>query len=114
MSDYVFFLLSTREQQGGANRQDSWGFFKDAQGFGRLDAGSRVGFTSSRPPPPWTSVFQIPYFCTLCGLEKLGLVDQNQLERNLSALSLRTLVWVGDYNPSPSRSRLLSIWSKEV
>ena len=29
MSDYVFFLLSTREQQGAANRQDSWGFFKD-------------------------------------------------------------------------------------
>ena len=31
--------------------------FKDAQGFGRLDAGSRAGFISSRPPPPWTSVF---------------------------------------------------------
>ena len=24
-------------------------FFKDAQGFGRLDAGLRAGFTSSRP-----------------------------------------------------------------
>ena len=33
-----------------------------------------------------------PYFCTVCGLEKLGLVDQNCLERNLSALLLRTLV----------------------
>ena len=33
-------------------------FSKDAQGFGRLDAGSRAGFTSSRPPPPWTSIFQ--------------------------------------------------------
>ena len=32
-------------------------FVKDAQGFGRLDAGSRAGFSSSRPPPPWTSVF---------------------------------------------------------
>ena len=31
-------------------------------------------------------------FCTLCGLEKLGLVDQNWLERNLSALVVRTLV----------------------
>ena len=30
-----------------------WGFFKDAQGFGRLDAGSRTGFTNSRSPPPW-------------------------------------------------------------
>ena len=51
-------------------------FFLDASGFGRLDAGSRAGFTSPRPPPPWTSVFQFPYFCTMCGLEKLELVDQ--------------------------------------
>ena len=36
----------------GANRQDSRGFFKDAQGLGRLDAGSRVGFASSGSPPP--------------------------------------------------------------
>ena len=28
----------------------------------------------------------------MCGLEKLGLVDQNYLGRNLSALLLRTLV----------------------
>ena len=46
-----------RGPQGAAIGQDSWGFFKDAQDFGRLDAGSRAGFTSSRPPPPWTSVF---------------------------------------------------------
>ena len=52
-----FFFL--RGPQGAANGQDSWGFFKDAQGFGRLDAGSSAGFTSSRPPPPWTSVFQL-------------------------------------------------------
>ena len=31
------------------------------------------------------------YFCTMCGLEKLGLVDQNELEHNLSTLLLRTL-----------------------
>ena len=37
--------------QRAANGQDSWGFFKDAQGLGRLDAGSRAGFASSRPPP---------------------------------------------------------------
>ena len=30
----------------------------------------------------------------MCGLEKLRLVDQNWLERNLSDLSLRTLVVV--------------------
>ena len=35
--------------------------------------------------------FNFPYLCTMCGLEKLGLVDQNSLERDLSALLLRTL-----------------------
>ena len=35
--------------------------------------------------------FNFPYFCTMCGLEKLGIVDQNWLER-LSDLLLRTLV----------------------
>ena len=28
--------------------------------------------------------FNLSYFCTMCGLEKLGLVDQNWLERNFS------------------------------
>ena len=37
-------------------------FFKDAQSFGRMDADSRDGFTSSRHPPPWTSVFQFYLF----------------------------------------------------
>ena len=82
-----------RGPQGAANGQDSWGFFKNAQGFGRLEAGSRAGFTSSRPPPPWTSVFQFSLFLyKMCGLEKLGLVDQNWLERNFSGFLLRTLV----------------------
>ena len=67
-------------------------FFRDAQDFGRLDAASRAGSTSSRPPPPWTSVFQFPYFSTMCDLEKLGFVDQNWWERTLSSLLLRTLV----------------------
>ena len=55
-----FFFL--RGPLGAANGQDSWGFFKDAQGFGRLDAGPRASFTSSRPPPPWTSVFHFSLF----------------------------------------------------
>ena len=55
-----FFFL--RGPHGAANGQDSWGFFKDARDFGRLDTGSRAGFTSSRPPPPWTSVFQFSLF----------------------------------------------------
>ena len=73
-------LFSSYEgEQGAANGQDSWGFFRDAQGFGRLEAGSRAGSTSSRPLPPWTSVqyLNFPCFCTMCGLEKLGPVDQN-------------------------------------
>ena len=36
--------------------------------------------------------FNFPYLCTMCGHEKLGLVDQNWLERSLSGLLLRTLV----------------------
>ena len=37
--------------------------------------------------------FDFSYFCTtMCGLEKLGLVDQNWLERNFSVFLLRTLV----------------------
>ena len=35
--------------------------------------------------------FNFPYFCTLCGLDKLGL-DQNWLGRNMSALLPRKLV----------------------
>ena len=33
-----------------------------------------------------------PYFCTMCGLEKLEHVDQNWLERIFSVFLLRTLV----------------------
>ena len=36
--------------------------------------------------------FNVSYFCTLYGVEKLGLVDQNWLERNFSVFLLRTLV----------------------
>ena len=36
--------------------------------------------------------YNFPYFSIMtCDLEKLGLVDQNCLERDLSALLLRTL-----------------------
>ena len=45
--------------------------------------------------------FNFPYFWTMCGLEKLGLVDQNWLERDLSALLLRMLV-VGRQQQSES------------
>ena len=36
--------------------------------------------------------FNFSNFCTMCGLEKLGLVDQNWLECNFSGFLLRTLV----------------------
>ena len=36
--------------------------------------------------------FNFSYFGTGCGLEKLGLVDQNWLERNFSVFLLRALV----------------------
>ena len=55
--------------------------------------------------------FNFAYFRKTWGLEKLGLVDQSWLERNLSELLLRVLV-VG--RRQHCRSRLLSIWSKEV
>ena len=45
--------------------------------------------------------FIFPSFWTMCGLERLELVDQNWLERNLSALLLRTLV-VGRQQQSES------------
>ena len=61
VADHGMFS-SYEGQQGAANGQDSWDFFRDAQGFGRLDAGSRSGFTSPRPPPQWTSVFQFSIF----------------------------------------------------
>ena len=35
--------------------------------------------------------FNFPYFCKICGLEKLKLVDQNWLKRDLPGLLLRTL-----------------------
>ena len=55
----------------------SWGFYKDAQG---LD-GWMLDLT---PASPAQSLhhhgprnFNFPYFCTMCGLEKPGIVDQN-------------------------------------
>ena len=55
MSDHGLFS-SYEGEQGAANGQHLWGVLRDAQGFGRLDAGSRAGFTSSRPPPPCVCV----------------------------------------------------------
>ena len=43
ISDHGWFS-SYRRQQGAFNGQYPRAFFKDAQGFERLDAGSRAGF----------------------------------------------------------------------
>ena len=61
MSDYGNFSSyeGHKERRTGKIRG---AFFKDAQGFRRLDAGLRAGFTSSRPPPPWTSIFHVSIF----------------------------------------------------
>ena len=61
ISDHGLFY-SYEDQQEAANGKIRGEFFRDAQGFGRVDAGSRAGFTSSRLPPPWTSVFQFSIF----------------------------------------------------
>ena len=52
--------------------------------------------------------FNFPYFCTMCHLEKLVLVDQYCLEPNLSDLLLRTLV-VGRRQQSESIEVALDI-----
>ena len=51
MSDHGLFSSyeGHKERRTGKIRGD---FSSDAQGFGRLDAGSRAAFTSSKPPPP--------------------------------------------------------------
>ena len=61
MSDHGLFS-SYEDQQGAANGKNPRGSFRDAQTFGGLDAGLRAGFARSRPPPPWTSVFQFFLF----------------------------------------------------
>ena len=52
----TFLVRLTTGRIGNLTRLTHILLFKNAQGFGRLEAGSRAGFTSSRPPPPWTSV----------------------------------------------------------
>ena len=72
MSDHGLFSPSRATRSG----QDSWGFFKDERGFGRLDLARRLHqLKASTAMDLGISIF--PYFCTMCGLEKLGLVDRN-------------------------------------
>ena len=91
MSDHGRFS-SYEGLQGAANVQDSWGFSRmhralDGWMLARAPASPAQGLHHDGP-----RYFYFPYFRTMCDLEKLGLVDQNWLERNLSVLLLRTLV----------------------
>ena len=65
ISDHDLFS-SCQGQQEVVNGQGSWGFYRDAHGFRRLNAGSRAGSTNSEPPSPWTSVFRFSLF--LCDM----------------------------------------------
>ena len=55
-------FLTTRATTRSGERARFVGLFLGCKGLGRLDAGSRAGFTSSRHPPSWTSVFQFSLF----------------------------------------------------
>ena len=60
VSDHGLFLHPTR-----ANKERRTDKIREAfSGMHRAldDAGLRAGFTSSRPPPLWTSVFQFSLF----------------------------------------------------
>ena len=64
-------------QQGAANGQIRGAFFRDAQGLdgwmlARAPALPAQGLHHHEP-----RYFNFPYFYMTCGLEKLGLVDQN-------------------------------------
>ena len=61
ISDHGLFS-SYEGQQGAKNGKAPGAIFRDAQGFGRLDADSRAGFISSRPLPPWILVLQFSLY----------------------------------------------------
>ena len=91
MSDHGRFS-SYEGPQGAVNGQDSWGFSRmhralDGWMLARAPASPAQGLHHDGP-----RYFNFPYFCAMCDLEKLGLVDQNWLEHNMSVLLLRTLV----------------------
>ena len=76
MSDHGLFCF-LRGPQGAANGKNLWDFFKNAQGLddwmlARASASPAQGLHHHGP-----RYFNFSYFCTMCGLEKLGLVRQN-------------------------------------
>ena len=93
MSDYGLFSSyeDHKERRTGKIHGAFSGMYKASDGWMLARA------PASSPPrglhPHGPRYINFPYFCTMCGLEKLGLVDQTWLERNLSTLSLKTLVF---------------------
>ena len=76
ISDHGLFS-SYEDQQGSAN--GSCGFSRYAQGFRRLDTGSRAGFTSLRPPPPVFQFFLFMY--NVCHTYSKGMDQPGKVAR---------------------------------
>ena len=90
MSDHGHFSSyeGHKERRRGKIRGAFSGMYRALDGWmlARAPASPAQGLHHHGP-----RYFNFPYFCTMCGLERLGL-DQNWLERNVSGLLLRTLV----------------------
>ena len=80
---------SHKERRTGKNRGAFSGMHRALDGWmlARAPASRAQGLHHHGP-----RYFIFSYFCTMCGLENLGLVDQNWSERNFSGFLLRTLV----------------------
>ena len=95
MSDHGVFS-SYEGLHGAANVQDSWGLFMDVQGFGRMDAGSVPTSPAQRLHHGGPRYFNFPYFCTMCGLEKLELEIKTDWSVIFPLCCLERWPWVGD------------------
>ena len=89
MSGHFSSYEGHKERQTGKIRGAFSGIHRALDGWmlARAPASPAQGFHPHGP-----RYLNFRYFCTLCGFEKLGLADQNWLERNLSDLLLRALV----------------------
>ena len=90
MSDHGLFSFyeGHKERRTGENHGGFSGMYRAWDGWmlARAPASPAQGLYYHGP-----RYFNFPYLCTMCGLEEVGLVDQNWLERYLSTLLLRTL-----------------------
>ena len=106
MSDMVIFLPTRADKERRTDKIHGAfsGIHRALDGWmlARAPASPAQGLHHHGP-----QYFNFNYFCTMCGLEKLGL-DQKWLERNLSGLLLRTLV-VGRRQQSESIEVALDI-----